>query len=437
MSKTPAKCTCASCNPAEVNPPKESDIKKTPRKFMKNSDIRQMRKSQNQSQNDFDDKDEPRQYDSDSEDDFKPVPSKDKLLVKIPVVDDSSVEEPDKFKKPIGKPYKKTESEISDSDEEQVKKPVGEPVSWASNFDDKPVKLPSDEEMKKYLESTGVTINNDGVHIGSGHAVSGTKNEIVCQPDTNFSKDQITVIDYRLNEEMKKISEFKIINKLFGLFHPKIKIYLFGGAVRDIIQGIPPTDYDIIIVSNSSIRARMFTYINSNFGGDLTITRGGYKGTMIHAPNHVLVKLPGIDLVFIDSLDQMKYDFDVNTFYVQFDDQKKSYDWNDVITQNGVKSQIVKHIIEKKMIPMNKIDVVMKSNDKHLNLEHQLFRICKMYYKGFVSVHSYAFINFFEMYEQYKIRSKDRIVTEEILAKRKFIEDVCPMIFEKMRTSFD
>ena len=257
------------------------------------------------------------------------------------------------------------------------------------------------------------------------------KEEII---DPNLSSQQIFDIEYRIQSYMKVISELKVIKYFNSQFSSDLKMYLFGGAVRNIIQNVIPTDYDIIITSNSSTRGKMFQYLNRAYNGDLDVYRG-YGGTL-NAVDHVLVKLPGIDLVFVEHMETMKFDFDVNTLCIKLGEP--NYNWHHVIEcSSRTKHSIVKNIMHGNMIPMNNIDVIMKTKDKYLNLEHQLYRICKMYAKGYINIDQDGFINFFKIYEAYKKQSKDSIISEDLIYKRKYIDDMSISVFDRLRKSLD
>jgi len=239
-----------------------------------------------------------------------------------------------------------------------------------------------------------------------------------------------TEIVKRLNEEIASLKTREVIKMILG-YKDMVTMYFFGGVVRSCVVGEKPGDHDVVIVSTSRVRAQIFQMINKKFGGDLKTTRG-YGGSMT-ATNHVLVKFRELDLVFVERLGDMKFDFDVNAYRVQIVDHPIEIHnirdrFNHMITDDQIQQ-----ILEKRMKPVNDIDIVMPVNQ---DVEFRMHRICKMYGKGFIIDKEEAFENFIKMSREYFKLSKDRVITDDVMEKRKLIDEMFPTVFESMKSKF-
>jgi hypothetical protein len=152
------------------------------------------------------------------------------------------------------------------------------------------------------------------------------------------------------------------------------------------------------------------------------------------ATSHVLVKFPGYDLVFLDSLSELKFDYDINTLHVRLDFGPREYSWADVETRDltSSKNTIMEKILAKKMTSLFTIDAVLIS-DRFNNPLHLLFRIINMHNKGFRDIKKDSLIEFFKLYCMYKEDKKMRIVSDAEMAKRQIIDSTCGLMFQLMR----
>lgn len=234
--------------------------------------------------------------------------------------------------------------------------------------------------------------------------------------------------DNNLNDAIKEIKSMKVVRMILG--HNDIYAYYFGGGIRDHLAGVKPSDYDIVIISNNKVRGHIFQIINREYGGELK-TIQGYRGTM-KADSHVLVKFPGLDIVFVDTLNELKFDYNINSLYVPLKLDSKEYTWADVQALCDIKYTILDHILTKKMMSLFKVDN-MEFDKLNNNPIHLLYRIINMHNKGYRDVKMGALVDFYKLYCMYKNNDKTKVISDAEIIKRQTIEASCDMMFKLMR----
>lgn len=250
----------------------------------------------------------------------------------------------------------------------------------------------------------------------------------------NLTPVEKTDIEDRLTHAVGIVSKKEIIKKILGRWGDDVIVKLFGGAIRDAIIDADPADYDVVIISDEKIRAEMFRMINKDHGGDLKIVRGGYRGTLSET-QHYLIQFSDLDLVFVKSVKTLRFDYDVNTLSIQLQsDRKPGYTIEDIKTfSDRSVPEIVERIRKMEMLSLNSISGIMSTGDPLSGRFHQLYRVCKMYSKGFHDVSDTAITDIKTMYDAYKKDTTERVITESERAKRKFIKEAIPDVLSVLR----
>ena len=250
----------------------------------------------------------------------------------------------------------------------------------------------------------------------------------------NLTSVEKTDIEDRLTHAVGVVSKKEIIKKLLERWGKDIIVKLFGGAIRDAIIGADPVDYDVVIVSDEKIRAEMFRMINKDYKGDLKIVRRGYRGTLSET-HHYLVRFSDMDLVFVESVKTLRFDYDINTLSIQLQsDRKPGCTIEDIKTfSDRSVPEIVERIRKMEMLSLNSISGIMSTGDPLLGRFHQLYRVCKMYNKGFHDVSDTAITDIKTMYDAHKKDTTERVITEDERAKRKFIKETIPEVLSVLR----
>ena len=218
-------------------------------------------------------------------------------------------------------------------------------------------------------------------------------------------------LNKRLNMEIRTIFQQEIIKYIVDRIireYLNISLFLFGGALRDIVANDRINDYDIFIIGGRGELNYLKRMIQQKFGKSVGYDYFGGDNTK---PTNGLdvVSFDGygwnlsFDFVFATDIPDRIWDFDTNIMTLLLD-PGKSYSWKDIRLDLGKSNQrlkrLIRQIVEKRCCPTPHIIGGSQAGDELDNSIHQLYRFAKMLNKGYQIEHDeweYIVVNKFNM----------------------------------------
>lgn len=207
-----------------------------------------------------------------------------------------------------------------------------------------------------------------------------------------------SALNKRLNETITGILKTPEITELRKYIKRKgsdVYMFLFGGALRDLVSGSHLADYDILIMGNDQYTVK--DYIRRKNRG-LIVRNSDYFGDRLDRNSLDVMKLISsnfglnFDFVFSYDIPDTILDFDINGMYLLIDDRnvENNYSWKNIRIgglrcSNRKLKQMFQNIVDKKCTPTSYIlgENSTDERDDWTKAVHCLTRTFKMLKYGY------------------------------------------------------
>ena len=158
----------------------------------------------------------------------------------------------------------------------------------------------------------------------------------------------------------------------------KVRAYLFGGMIRDMIAGETPNDHDVMIIGTRETFEEILCMLKKKYRYKEPV---GYSEFAFR-----VVQIAGCDICLVVEDMPLSIDFTANSLAVEIEKESEClYSLQSVIALHSVVRRrknvcpkavegCIDDIINKKMVI---------ATDRWVSPIHQLYRICKMFTKGY------------------------------------------------------
>ncbi len=227
-----------------------------------------------------------------------------------------------------------------------------------------------------------------------------------------FSNDKD--FDSKLTSQIHDLMKKRIIQEIRDL---QPRMYLFGGMIHDLIVGTKPNGYDVMVVAEQVIIQNVINMLKQNYEYTEEYSKrlGG---------NHI-VRFPELTIILVNQNEKLVIDFPVNSLAVKLEYCNCKFTISDICTllkyekyhpETRIKvSEIFAQIRHKELIH----DSVNWKDGEEV---FELYRICKMFSKGYTSKQAKFVGHLMYLCRRYEdVRECSPIIDSETFEQCRFI----------------